>query len=203
MKKPNNLTAWIAIAIALASCFLSAAAFHASWHGQQPRLHVDNWRIHGRVEYYTFQERDLAELPWGLTFEVHHAAGAPAELTAVMVDAWSPFVDREPYSFPLQTPNRVVSPATPYDSTVYNVPADYTVNLPPHHHAALLQVTITYLDPRLFRRGKEYHATFCGRFRVGQVDGGGWYIRAENWDSTVYECRSGFRSSGSGRLSAP
>ena len=180
----DNVAAWVPIVVSILSLVVAALAFQTSWHGQQPRLHVDSWRVHDRVEYYTLKERDLTELPWGLTFEVHHAAGAPAELTAVMVNARSPFVDREPYSFRLQTPKRVVSPSTPYKSTVYNVPPDYTVNLPPHRRATLLEVTITYIDRRLLSRGKEYHATFCGRFQAGGIDGGGWYVRAESWDQS-------------------
>ena len=191
MDTPDNLTAWVAVGIALASLLVSGLAFQASWYNQQPRLHVDNWRIHDRVEYYTSQERDLEELAWGLSFQVHHAAGSPSELTSVEVLAKSPFVDRDPYLLPRQTPKRVVSPGTPYKSIVYNVPADYTVNVPPNPRSVLLQVTISYVDPRLFRSGTVYRSTFCGCFQAGRVaDGRHQYIRAESWDSPIYECAS-------------
>ena len=178
-----HISVWIPIAISIIALIVSVISYVTNWLNLKPRLHVDSWRIHDAVEFYTSKESDLTELAWGITFEVHHAAGTPAELKAVEVTAKPPYKSQKPIIFDSQSPNRVVSSSTPYKSTIYNVPAEHTEMHPPYPRVTLLEVTIKYVDRRLFSRGTEYRETFHGRFRAGRVDGGvHYYIRAENWD---------------------
>ena len=141
----------------------------------------DNWRIHDRVEFPVSDETVITDLDWGITFEVHHGTGQPTRLLLVEVSASSPF--GEHHTFPLQSPNRVVPAGTPYRSTIYNIPPRYTINGTGLPRSVLITVTITYEDNRMFNRGFQYRESFHGRFSVGPIQGGGWYIRAQHWDA--------------------
>ena len=171
------------ILAASATAFFAGATFFLKWHTDRPRLHVDDWTIHDRTEFPVQKFTIITELKWGVNFTVKHSAGIPAELLRVEVDVKSPFKTVEKHRFNPITPNRTVSPNTPYRSNVYNIDPKYTLNKPPSKPAALVTVTITYSDNRLFAVRKRHTATFRGKYSVGDVDNGTWYIRAEAWDA--------------------
>ena len=166
-----------------ATVFFAAATFFLKWHAARPRLHVDGWTIHDRTEFPVPKVTTITKLKWGVNFTVKHSAGIPAELLRVEVDVHSPLRTAENHRFDPVTPNRTVSPNTPYRSNIYNIDPKYTLNKPPSKPAALVFVTITYSDERLFAIRKCHTATFRGRYSVGDVDNGTWYIRAEAWDA--------------------
>ena len=144
---------------------------------------MDDWTIHDRTEFPVQKVTIITELKWGVNFTVKHSAGIPAELLRVEVDVKSPFKTVEKHRFNPITPNRTVSPNTPYRSNVYNIDPKYTLNKPPSKPAALVTVTITYSDDRPFAVWKRHTATFRGKYSVGDVNNGTWYIRAEAWDA--------------------
>ena len=168
---------------ASATALFAAATFFLKWHTAKPRLNVDDWTIHDRTEFPVREITTITELKWGVNFTVKHSAGIPAELLRVEVDVHSPFLTAENHRFDPVTPNRTVSPNTPYRSNVYNIDPKYTLNRPPLKPAALVIVTITYSDDRLFAVRKYHTATFRGKYSVGNVDNGTWFIRAEAWDA--------------------
>ena len=143
---------------------------------------MDDWTIHNRTEFPVRRVTTITELNWGVNFTVKHSAGIPAELLRVEVEVHSPLRNADNHRFDSVAPNRTVSPNTPYRSSVYNIDPMYTRNRPPLKPAALVVVTITYADSRPLAFGKRHTATFHGRYSVGDVDDGTWYIRAEPWD---------------------
>ena len=168
--------------VALASV-TALVNFFMKRHTDKPKLHVDDWTIHDRTEFPAQKVTTITKLKWGVNFTVKHSAGIPAELLRVEVDVHSPLLTAENHSFDPVTPNRTVSPNTPYRSNVYNIDPKYTLNKPSLKPAALVLVTITYSDDRLFAVRKRHTATFRGRYSVGNVDNGSWFIRAEAWDA--------------------
>ena len=164
------------------TALFTAAGFFARWHLNRPRLHVDDWTIHDRTEFPVRNVTTITQLHWGVNFTVRHSAGIPAHLLLVQVEVHSPLLAAENHRFDPVAPNRTVSPNTPYRSNVYIIDPRYTRNLPPRRPAALVVVTITYADSRPLSFGRRHTATFRGRYSVGDVDDGSWYIRAEPWD---------------------
>ena len=154
----------LVVAASVAALF-AAANFFMQW--SRPRLHVDDWTIHDRTEFPVRKITTITELKWGVNFTVKHSAGIPAKLLRVEVDVHSPFKNAKNHRFDPVTPNRTVSPNTPYRSNVYNIDPKYTRNAPPLKPAALVIVTITYADDRLLTVGKHHTATFRGKYRGG------------------------------------
>ena len=170
----------ISTVMSVIATLIALTALAVSWNSNRPSLIVDDWRIHDRREFGTTRPGDITTLPWGMTFGIKLSGGTNTTLQSVSTSAHSPF--NEVQVFPTEAPHRMVGGTTPYTSRLYNIDPCYTQNAGDHDRTVLVRVQIKYTDERLFMGWRTYTDTFYGKFTVGGIDNGGWYIRAQQWD---------------------